>query len=391
MQITAPATDLDQTKVLERASNVADKCRERAATVDVAQADAFPAQEFEWLTQAGLLAAPLPPRLGGAGLGLTPTSQLALLQLLKEMGRANLAVGRIYEGHINALQLIQTYGTPAQVARYAADAVEQGKIFGVWNTEAAGGVKLFPLAHGCYRLEGAKTFASGAGYVQRPLITGGLPDGGWQMCVVPMEKVQARIDPTFWQPLGMQASVSYRVDFSGIELEPAALIGTPDNYYRQPWFGGGAIRFCAVQLGGAEALFDAARAFLQATHRTEDPYQKMRLAEIAIAIESGSLWLQGAAQRMAASPFAGVRGDHEKLLAYANMTRAAIEAICLQVITLTERSVGARGLLRPLPFDRLIRDLTMYLRQPNPDGALAEVGRYVLAAPAPARKLWRDA
>ena len=388
MQPIAPATDFSE--VLARASEVADKCRERATTLDVAQADAFPAQEFEWLAQAGLLTAPLPPSLGGADLGRTPDSQLALLELLKEMGRANLAVGRIYEGHINALQLIQTYGSPAQVARYAVDVVEQAKIFGVWNTEAAGGVKLFPLADGCYRLEGAKTFASGAGFIERPLITAGLPDGGWQMCVVPMEKVQAKIDPNFWQPLGMQASVSYRVDFSNIELEPTALIGTPDSYYRQPWFGSGAIRFCAVQLGGAEALFDAARAFLQATKRTDDPYQKVRLAEIAIAIESGSLWLKGAAQRLAASPFAGVEGDNEKLLAYANMTRSAIEMICLQIITLTERSVGARGLLRPWPFDRLIRDLTMYLRQPNPDGALAEVGRYVLAASDPVRKLWRD-
>ena len=60
------------------------------------------------------------------------------------------------------------------------------------------------------------------------------------------------------------------------------------------------------------------------------------------------------------------------------MVRTAIEKICLDMLQLAERNVGARGLLQPLPFERLHRDLTHYLRQPAPDGALADVGRFVL-------------
>ena len=40
--------------------------------------------------------------------------------------------------------------------------------------------------------------------------------------------------------------------------------------------------------------------------------------------------------------------------------------------------IGAHGLLRPAGFARLLRDLTMYLRQPNPDGTLVDVGRNAL-------------
>ena len=123
---------------------------------------AFPVQEFAWLRAAGLLTAALPPALDGAGLHAAAHT-LHLLRALQHIGRGNLAVGRVFEGHVNALLLIQQLGTAAQVARYAADA-HAGRLFGVWNTEdLAAGVHLEALPNGRYRLHGAKTFASGAG------------------------------------------------------------------------------------------------------------------------------------------------------------------------------------------------------------------------------------
>ena len=34
-----------------------------------------------------------------------------------------------------------------------------------------------------------------------------------------------------------------------------------------------------------------------------------------------------------------------------------------------ERAIGAAGMIAPHPFERQMRDLRTYLRQPNPDGA----------------------
>lgn len=39
-----------------------------------------------------------------------------LLFVLRQIGRANLSVGRVYEGHVNALQPLQTFGTADQMA-----------------------------------------------------------------------------------------------------------------------------------------------------------------------------------------------------------------------------------------------------------------------------------
>ncbi len=372
--------DMRPEAVLARASAIAERCAANAASVDYE--GGFPTEEFGWLHRAGLLQAPLRRDLGGAGLGTEPDSILPLLHLLKEIGRGNLSVGRVYEGHVNALWLVQTYGTEDQIAAYAADA-RAGHVFAVWNTEAADGVKITPQGNGRYVLQGAKTFGSGASYVTRPFVNGALPDGGWQMCIVPMERVATSTDPSWWQPLGMRASASFKVDFTGVEVDDMALIGSPGEYTREPWFSGGAIRFAAVQLGGAEALFDATRTYLQSLKRTDDPYQRMRIGEMAIQIESGALWLAGAAraaQQADAQPAA--------FLAYTAMMRTAIEQICTSVMDTAARCVGARGLLRPYPMERMIRDLMLYLRQPAPDAALARVGAYALERTERAGEVW---
>jgi alkylation response protein AidB-like acyl-CoA dehydrogenase len=375
-------------------AEIADYCAVNATAIDCN--GAFPVNEFKQISDFGLLAAPLMPKLGGLGLGIDSKQTHNLLLILKKIGWGNLAVGRIYEGHVNALQLIQTFGTREQIQRYTQDARDNFKIFGVWNAEAKDGVKVIPLDGDRYQLQGSKTFCSGSGYVERPFVNGALPDGRWQMCVVSMEEVDTVPYPDWWQPSGMRATASYKVDFSNVELSKSELIAAPEDYNRQPWLTVGSIRFAAVQLGGAEALFDATRHYLHSLNRTDDPYQEARMGQMAIAIEKGNLWLKGAAELIAeyAPTFCGDAHQEypngDRLVAYVNMARTAIEQICMDVIQLCERSVGTRGLLPPYPMERIIRDLSIYLRQPGFDVSLQSVGKYTFSHPQERSLTWHE-
>jgi alkylation response protein AidB-like acyl-CoA dehydrogenase len=365
----------------------------QATASELDRPGAVPTHEVALLAEAGLLTLPVPRRLGGAGLGTEAGQTAILLALLSEIGRGNLSLGRLYEGHVNALQLVATYGTTGQIERAAADARDEGRLFGLWNTEADDGVTIEPIGAGRLRLSGAKTFASGAGIVARAIVPGRLPDGGWQMTLVPMDRIVTRIDPSWWRPFGMNGSASFKVDFSGVEIGQDDLLGAPGDYQRQPWLSAGAIRFAAVQVGGAEALFDVARAELRTLGRDGDPHQRARFGQMAVAVEGGRLWLRGAApylDRAFAAACDGALDDRigEQVVAYVNMARTAIERACLDVIELAERSIGVRGMLAPHPIERLVRDLTIYLRQPAPDAALTDAGRFALAATATSAAIW---
>jgi alkylation response protein AidB-like acyl-CoA dehydrogenase len=379
-----------------KSAEIAQYCSTYAGAID--EQGAFPVREFEMIAEAGLLAVPLLPQWGGLGLGIDSSLMYELLLLLRLIGWGNLAVGRIFEGHVNALQLIQTFGTMEQIEQYAADACDRHHIFGVWNAEANDGVKILPVDKNRFRLEGSKTFCSGAGYVKRPFVNGEM-DGRWQMCVVPLEQVKTKDDASWWQPSGMRATASYKIDFSGVELTSESLIGQLGDYQKQPWLSGGAIRFAAAQLGGAEALMDATHQYLQTLGRTDDPFQSTRMGQMAIALESGKLWLKGAADLIADyDPIFG--GDPnqpqsaqkaDRLVNYVNMSRTAIEQICMDVIQLCERSVGTRGLMPPHSMDRIIRDLTLYLRQPGFDATLQSTGSFALSHSNPISSVWYEA
>ncbi|MFD0937644.1 acyl-CoA dehydrogenase, partial [Methylobacterium trifolii] len=184
-----------------------------------------------------------------------------LRDVLAAVGSGSLVLGRLYEGHVNALALVLRYGGPEALEQAAGD-VRDGHLFGVWNTEPSpGGLTLADAV-----LTGAKSFASGAGHVTRPLVTARLPDGRSQMLVVPLEP-GTRADLSTWRVHGMRATATGTLDFTGIRPAPEAFVGVPDDYFREPVFSGGAWRFLAVQLGGIRAVFEAHRAHLRATGR----------------------------------------------------------------------------------------------------------------------------
>lgn len=357
---------------------------------DAAEAEAtgFPTRSIERLAAAGLLAAPLP--VAGAPLPVPlvdATLRLSLLRVLAHIGRGSLPVGRLYEGHVNALTLVATFGTPAQRAS-AASAAAAGGLFEVWNTEPpADGVRLVPGRRDAMALVGRKSFASGAGHVQRAVVTARDAEGRSQMVLVDFDTAapSPTIVPGSWKPLGMVATASHTVAFDGVPVEPEALLGAPGDYLRNPAFGAGSVRFCAVQVGGIEAVFDATRRFLRTERRTEDVLQRARLGEMAAHAAGAALWLEGAARH------AEGLVDGGTAVAYAHLMRVAVEEAALAALRLAERSVGARGLLAPQPLERLHRDLVHYLRQAGPDAALAAAGAHVLTRDLPAPELWRPA
>ncbi|WP_051878459.1 acyl-CoA dehydrogenase family protein [Chryseobacterium sp. FH1] len=347
----------------------------------------FPEKTLAKLKSTKFLSASIPEKLGGQNLGLIPGTNLAMLTILKNIGKGNLVMGRVLEGHINAQILIDQFGSEKQKKLFAEDAIA-GKLFGVWNTQAADGTFLTKVEKNIYQLNGSKTFATGTDYVSRPIVTAARKDGAWQMCVVPLDESSVKSDSSWWNPMGMQSSRSFKMTFLKTKLQKINLLGKAGEYYQQPGFSGGAVRFAAVQLGAAEQLLDETKKYLVSLNRTQDPFQKMRLGQMAIAVESGNQWIVGASSRMDRYMKQPTKSEAEHFVIYANMMRTAIEQICTDVMNLCQKCVGARGLNKPYHFERIIRDLSTYLRQPAPDQVLADVGGYVLNSNIPASEIW---
>ncbi|CAO4167555.1 acyl-CoA dehydrogenase family protein [Methylorubrum populi] len=377
---------MDQRTPLSLAYDAVSAAREVAAlAASRAEAqdrdDGFPAEDILSLHRLGLLAAPVPAAEGGAGLGEEPGAA-TLAEVLRLVGYGSLALGRLYEGHVNALQLIGRFGEAGQRTRLFSDA-RDGHLFGVWNTEPAEGGLVLGEGAGDRSLSGVKTLASGAGRVTRALVTVRSPgEDAPLMLVVPLE-AGSRADLQAWHAHGMRASATGTVDFTGLVVGPDAILGAPGDYHRQPIFSGGAWRFAAVHLGGIEAVFDAWRGHVTRLGRGADPHQLARLGEGAIAVEGARLWVMRAAGIVAEDALSA-----DRIVAFVNLARLAVEKAGLEVLQLAQRSVGLQGFLRGHPLERLSRDLATYLRQPGPDRALTDAAAEILEAGGMAGDVW---
>ena len=372
-----------EVKVLRRAvGQVAAQAATHAVALD--RDGAFPIEDINALATAGALRAPLPRAFGGLGLGTTSEGASPLMEILRLLGHANLSLGRLYEGHVNALSLIVGYGTPAQIMA-AADDAAAGLLFGVWNTEGSDGVVIERTSLGLL-LRGRKRFASGAGFIRRPLITA-RAEGNSLLMVLPKlaeNTISDRADLSDWQAQGMSASATGVFDFTGIDTRSDDIIGSDGDYHRQPHFSAGAWRFAAVQLGGIDRLFEEGRFHLATSGRIHDPHQQSRMGQALIAAETAHLFVRSAAdlaEKAEAKP--------ERAVAYVNLARLAVERAALDVMEAVHRSVGLAGFMRSHPIERLTRDLATYLRQPAPDQALTAAAAYALPLATPLSELWQ--
>lgn len=331
----------------------------RAAAVD--RDEMTLAEDIAELRGAGLLRAPLAVAAGGSGLCWQTGAVAEGVDVLRVLGRANLAVARLFEGHVNAVKLVMLYGTASVQAKIAM-AVRKGALMGVWGADGPRPVTV-RISGDRLLLDGGKRFASGLGLVSLAVLSAVDPDGANRLVVAPADD-PARADSSSWRVSGMRGTASGDFDASGLVLALDAALGGPNAYHLEPHFQGGVWRYAAAQLGGLEALVEAMRHDLATRGRLAEPQQAARFARGVMACETARLWVHAAALAVE-SPGADPATATQSVLARLVVERAAGETMAE-----VDRALGAASYFTDHPVERLRRDLAFYLRQAAPDGAL---------------------
>ncbi|MGR3496040.1 acyl-CoA dehydrogenase [Citreimonas sp.] len=311
--------------------------------------------------------------LKGSGL-LRPAFWREAAAAMRQVAEADLALGRLYEGHVNAWHLIDTYADPTLRVRCRQE-MESGLLFGVWGADGPA-----PVTARAHRLSGAKRFASGLGLVDRAIVTAQTDEGQRLYAVDAQDR--ARHDHAAWDMAGMRDSRSGGFDCAGLEARP---LGPPDVYTREPHFLGGTWRIAAVTLGGTVGLLDRVAGVLRARAQHEAEAHLLRLSPVAGRVLSAWPAILRAAE---VSSGAAGAADSQAAAARALSTRLLTEEIGQDAIAAAERSVGLALFAEGDPAGRMARDLACYMRQAARDAFSMKVGRALLTGPLGA---WLDA
>lgn len=296
-------------------------------------------------------------------------SWLERWQLLAALGRTDLVVARLVEGHLDALAILQE----ADREPYPQ------ALYGVWAS-ASGGTGL-TLATGAdeQTLDGTMRFCSGAGTVDRVLATATDADRGLQLVDVAVDPHHARADRSSWPALGMDASDSFDLAVDGLPVRRDDLVGPPGFYLDRPGLPLGGIGVAAVWLGGAQGLLDATLATL--VRYGADDHQLAHVGAVTVAIEAAAATLVTSADLLGPRPMASRTADMAALSRMALTCRSAVEAAVGVAVQRLPRVAGAVAISRDADFAHRLADLEVYVRQHHGERDLARLGAAELDQP----------
>ncbi len=329
----------------------------------------FPEEAIAALEGAGVLgwnAIPGPDR---------PSAETELA-LVRRAAAADGSVGRILDGHLNAVERLAVQAPAALRDRELQAVLDRRLRAGVWGGDPVPGEgppAAIVRGDDGEVLRGVKTFCSGAGGLDRALVlardqTSEDPAPGPALVWVDLtDHRRVEVDTGWYRSRGLAASASHRVVFRDAPV--LARLGDNGSIAAQPWFGRDALRTAASWAGMADTAVAAATAGLR-ERPGHGELEGLAMGRILTAQHTIDVWLAAATRAMDAAA-----GD---LADVALHGRVAISDACRGLLDEAARACGSRPFATAGALDRARRDLEVFLLQHRLDPLLARAGSAAL-------------
>jgi alkylation response protein AidB-like acyl-CoA dehydrogenase len=385
--LAAPLTPAQQSLVDRVDRLTRERIAPRAAHYD--QAGQNPVESWRDLWREGFLASAIPEAHGGLGLDMA-----TYIAVIRTIARGCASTAMTVHMHSTVMRFIDALGTDAQKRRYYGEVTRHGHLFGSWGSEPAVSLSRSFLMEtairedaGGYVVDGVKYFCTMALGAAQYMVWCAL-DGGTDMAksvllaLVPADSPGISTDGK-WETLGMRATDSPSVTFTGVRVPKDAALGDPGAAIRVGVVEAFALGYAAVYLGIAESALafaiDYAKKRVVKPENVpvaRDPAIQRHVGELSAHLDAALLVLADSAARWEPADVVdrGVLANRAKLLA----TEAALE-VTSTVIQL----VGGRGAYKDYLAERAFRDVrTSTLMPPTVDRMLEGIGKSALGLDA---------
>jgi len=276
-------------------------------------------------------------------------------QTLAEVAAIDLSLGRIFEGHGDALEILRTAGLEARSGSY-----------GVWaaDTPALAATE----SGGVWLLDGTKGYCSGAPFLDHALVTAQAGDRS-RLFEIDLGR-QFHLVADSWPSVGMAASQSFTIE---LEDAPAVrCVGEPDYYTQRPGFWQGSLNVPACWFGSALGL---ARGVLNRLGCDTSPHTWAAFGLLSSEIESISAVLNAATEATDLDPLDKSGLGKQRAFSVRHLVYQSVS----RVIELAGEIGGTGGFTHDAEQSRRLADLPIYLRQHHPGRDSEALGRMSFA------------
>ena len=283
------------------------------------------------------------------GSGETASRHIALM----EIARRNLSLARLAEAHFDAIAIL------AEAGRSPAP----GAVYGVWASEIPGQ----DVVCEDYRLSGKKRFCTGAGLLDRALITARSPDHRLIDVDLCKHESSLLIDTSEWITPAFAETSTATVTFQSTLFTDEDIVGPPRWYLDRPGFWSGAIGPAACWAGGALGLVDWARL-----QKRDDPHTLAHLGALISNAWHLRACLVAAGDEIDKHPKDAIENHRLALV-----VRHLVESACAEILTRVGRGYGPYPLALDPGISRRFAEVELYIRQSHAERGLANLGSLI--------------
>jgi alkylation response protein AidB-like acyl-CoA dehydrogenase len=276
-------------------------------------------------------------------------------RLLFNFGRQDLSLARLVEAHWDAIAILRENGTQPRA----------GCLYGVWASERPGHELAMKRNPKPFLINGQKMFCSGAGLVDRALITIGRPEPQLVDVELRDNARSLQFDDSNWMTNAFRETRTSAVTFSNVPVSPEDFVGDPGWYLQRPGFWHGACGPAACWAGGAAGLVDYAKE-----QSREDPHTLAHLGAMHASIWAMLSYLDSAGHEIDDAP-----QDQEQALVRALTVRHLVEQACTDILRRFLRAYGPHPIAMNEKISQRYQELDLYLRQSHAERDLEALGR----------------
>jgi alkylation response protein AidB-like acyl-CoA dehydrogenase len=325
----------------------------------------FPVDALRDAAELGMAAIYCSEDVGGSGL-----RRLDAVRIFEQLATADPTVAAFMSIHNMCTWMVDRYGTAEQRKTLVPRLASMELIASYCLTEPgagsdAGALRTKAVRDGDeYVLDGVKQFISGAGTSDVYIVmarTGG--DGPRGISTFVVEKGTPGL--TFGADeakMGWHAQPTAQVIFEGVRVPADAMLGGPEGEgtgfaIAMNGLNGGRINIAACSLGGAQAAYDKAAAYVRDREAfggslLDEPTIRFTLADMATGLETSRVLLW----RAAAALDAGAP-DKVELCA---MAKRYVTDTCYSIADQALQLLGGYGYLREYGLEKIVRDLRVH-------------------------------
>jgi len=325
----------------------------------------FPTDVLREAAELGMAAIYCRDDVGGSEL-----RRLDAVRIFEELAKADPTIAAFLSIHNMCAWMVDTFGTHEQRKSWVPRLASMESFASYCLTEPGAGSDASALRTkavregGDYVIDGVKQFISGAGTSDVYVVmarTGS--DGPRGISAFVVEKGTPGLSfGADERKMGWNAQPTAQVIFEGVRVPADAMLGGADG--EGTGFGvamnglnGGRLNIAACSLGGAQAAFDKASAYLADRQAfggslLDEPTVRFTLADMATALQASRTLLWRAATAL--------DDNHPEKVELCAMAKRYVTDACFDVADQALQLHGGYGYLREYGLEKIVRDLRVH-------------------------------